>query len=50
MRRRDICQCCKKHEVEVIDDFVSTQCSSCNDKDIERNRERDEWNYYHPKG
>lgn len=44
---RPICNRCKKREVEVIDDFVSSQCSQCNDRDIERTREREEWNYYH---
>lgn len=44
----DICCRCKKRPVEVIDDFVSSQCGYCNDRDVERTRERDEWNYYHP--
>jgi hypothetical protein len=41
------CVRCKKWEVEQIDDWISSQCSRCNDRDIERNREREEWNYYH---
>jgi len=43
-----LCRRCKKREVEQIDDWESEQCPSCNDRDIERNREREEWNYYHP--
>ncbi len=43
-----LCKRCKIREVERIDDWESSQCPSCNDRDIERNRERDEWNYYHP--
>lgn len=46
-RPGDICTRCKREEVEVIDDWVSTQCPHCNDRDIERSRERTEWEYYH---
>lgn len=42
-----ICVRCKKREVEVIEDWESTQCPQCNDKDIEREQERREWNYFH---
>jgi hypothetical protein len=43
-----LCKRCGKRPVEVIDDWASAQCSTCNDRDIERNQEREEWNYYHP--
>lgn len=46
--RNRMCSRCKVRPVEVICDYVSPQCSTCNDRDIERNREREEWNYYHP--
>lgn len=45
--RTPICIRCKKRFVEVIDDWESSQCSHCNDRDIERNSERNEWNYFH---
>lgn len=45
--RVPLCRVCKEREVEVIDGWESTQCSRCNDKDIQRNREREEWNHFH---
>lgn len=48
MRPGDLCLKCKKREVEVIDDWVSTQCPNCNDLDIQHSQERREWNHYHP--
>jgi hypothetical protein len=48
MSARSICCRCKRSPVEVIDDWESTQCPACNDRDIERNREREEWNHFHP--
>lgn len=53
--RGDLCCRCSKREVEVIEGYgdcetyVSPQCSSCNDRDIDHSRERAEWDYYHPK-
>lgn len=54
MSRYDaICCKCKKRPVEVIPeaddgaDWISSQCGSCNDRDIEHANERREWNYYH---
>lgn len=44
----DLCWRCKKRPVEVIDDFVSTQCGSCNDREYERHQERREFEYFHP--
>ena len=42
-----MCCRCKIREVEVIDDWESSQCRRCNDRDIERNQNREEWNAYH---
>lgn len=47
-RYAPICCRCKNRAVEVIDGWESSQCGYCNDRDIERNRERAEWDYYHP--
>ena len=41
------CIRCKRWEVEQIDDWISDQCPSCNDRDIEHANERREWHYYH---
>lgn len=54
LTRNSICMRCKRRPVEVIEGYgdietyISPQCGSCNDGDIERNRERDEWNHFHP--
>lgn len=45
---RDLCVRCKRNPVETIDDWVSIQCSACNDRDIERNNKRKEWEHFHP--
>jgi hypothetical protein len=44
----DICPRCHRHEVEVIDDWVSSVCGYCADRMYEREQERREWDYYHP--
>lgn len=43
-----LCGRCKVEPVEVIDDWESFQCRNCNDRDIERNNKRREWDEYHP--
>lgn len=48
VRPGDLCSCCKKREVEVIDDWVSTLCGNCADVMADRERERREFAYYHP--
>ena len=48
-----LCSRCGKRTVEVIAgneyvcEYISDQCSLCNDKDIERAYAREEWDYYH---
>lgn len=42
-----VCIRCKKREVECIDDWESSQCRQCNDRDIERNENRAEWDACH---
>lgn len=44
------CKRCGKQEVEEIEDWISDQCGSCNDRDIEKYNEKREWDYYHPRG
>lgn len=44
------CARCKQWGVEQIEEWESTQCPSCNDRDIERSNERREFAYYHPTG
>lgn len=46
----DMCSRCHKSEVEVIDDWVSSLCPNCADVEAEHYRERQEFDYYHPKG
>jgi hypothetical protein len=48
MRRNELCQCCKRECVEIIDGWNSSQCGRCNDRDIEYSNKRREWDYYHP--
>lgn len=43
-----LCARCGKEPVEVIEDWVSTLCISCADREIEREALRREWDYYHP--
>jgi len=43
-----LCCRCKVREIEVIDDWESSQGRRCNDRDIERNENRREWEYFHP--
>lgn len=45
---RAICCRCQNREVEVIDDWESSQCPECNDRDIERSNAAREWREYHP--
>lgn len=42
-----LCARCGKREIEIIDDWESAQCRQCNDRDIERNENRREWEYFH---
>ena len=39
-----------RREVEVIDDWVSMLCPSCADRDAEKYRERQDWDYWHGEG
>lgn len=48
IRPGDLCARCKKQEVEVIDDWVSTLCPYCADREYEAYQERREFEYYHP--
>ncbi len=44
------CQRCGASEVEQIDDWISTQCPRCNDRDIDHANERAEFRAFHPEG
>lgn len=48
MNYRKICLRCKKPGVEVIDDWESLYCGHCADILADHDRERREWDYYHP--
>lgn len=44
-----LCIKCKVEPVEEFgDEFPSTQCGRCNDRDIERSNRAREWDHYHP--
>lgn len=43
-----LCSRCKAREVETIGGWESWQCRQCNDRDIERNANRAEWDHFHP--
>lgn len=43
-----MCKRCKKDTVEVIEDWVSTLCPHCADVEADKERDRQEWNHYHP--
>lgn len=43
----DYCVRCRKRPVEIIDGWKSVQCGPCNVREAERNREWQEWLYYH---
>ena len=47
LRPGDLCYKCQKEPNEVIDGWTSGMCGRCNDRDAERYRERQEWDYYH---
>lgn len=49
MSNKWLCPKCKKRERENIDGDWMWYCGPCNDRDYERYRERQEWDYYHPK-
>jgi RNase P subunit RPR2 len=42
-----LCRICRKRDVEVIDDWESDNCRDCNDRLIERNNARAEWDACH---
>lgn len=43
-----LCIRCKVNPCEDFgDEYPSLQCNRCNDRDIERNQNRAEWNAYH---
>lgn len=46
---RPICPRCQKRQVEQIEDWQSTLCEYCADREYERDRERREFEHYHPR-
>ncbi len=41
---------CGNEREGLHDEYPSSQCCSCNDREIEDARERAEFDYYHPSG
>lgn len=50
MNDQFICPRCKMRQRENIEGDWMWYCGPCNDRDYERYKEKQEWDYYHPAG